>query len=101
MRHIKIFLSTPYVGTDAYRYLHTDMSDSALWEFLEEEAVSYNESFGYEFNDWMDENATDTPEDEWPDYWDDYVCSVTECCAWEEMDAEEIAEIGADEWEEI
>ena len=101
LRYIKMTLSTNYVGTDDYRYLHTDMSDAELWEYMREEALSHNESFGCGFAEWMQENVPDTPEDEWDEYWDDYVVDICECCGWEELDAEEVAEIDETYWEEL
>ena len=101
MRYIIVTLSTPYVGTDDVRYLYTDMSDAEIEEYLREEAISHNESFGYEFAEWMEENAPDTPEDEWPDYWDDYVLCVCECCGWAETTLEECPEVDADSWQHL
>ena len=101
MRYIIVTLSTPYVGTDDTRYLYTDASDAEIWEYLREEAISHNESFGYEFSEWMEENAPDTPEDEWSDYWDDYVLCVCECCGWTETTLEECPEVDADTWQHL
>ena len=101
MRYIIVQLSTPYVGTDDVRYLYTDMSDAEIEEYLREEAISHNEAFGYEFSDWMEENAPDTPEDEWTDYWDDYVLCVCECCGWSEVELEDHPEVDADVWEHL
>lgn len=111
-KYSKIYLvelSTPWVGTDN-RYIEFDMNDYAF----EEEAISYNESFGYDLDtyimengyaeDYLIENGIEIPDDfdredildlaiendfEMEDYEEDYRLDCCECCCYNEITYEE------------
>ena len=65
LRYIEMELSTPYVGTTTKRYFKTDMSDNELHAMYLEEIMAHNESFGYDYAAWIEDNVDDITEEEY------------------------------------
>lgn len=100
LRYIEMELSTPYVGTTIKRYFKTDMSDNELHAMYLEEIMAHNESYGYDYAAWIEDNVDDITDEEYDEYWIDYEASICEQGYWEEVDPTEEDYLDA-EWEEI
>ena len=100
MRYIIVTLATPY-GDNDVRYLYTDMSDAEIEQYVTEEAIEFNQGEGYDIAEWSRDMCFGIFEWEYPDYWDDYVSCICECCGWAETTLEECPEVDADSWQHL
>lgn len=81
-KYLRMQCGTGYCGTDEVSYFKlADQNQTELtgsdYERYTECALSHNESFGYDFQDYCDKNDVNADEDT-GEYWDDYVLNCAE-----------------------
>lgn len=92
---VKIVYDTPFCGTtETNYYIFPDGIDEEIYDignlFNEDYALSHAESFGYGFEDYLEQNVDgydpENSEDfDRDDYWEDYETSVMENCYYQEI----------------
>ena len=97
MRYIKIILDTGYCGTRDEKYIHTDMTNGQLNEYVSDEAAANAEQYDYMVFGWGEDaysyaQDNDISIEEAEQEMEDFYASAQENSYWEEISEEEYKE---------